>query len=298
MVLTAGLTEAQLMCYLYLSLSRPHIHQNRNVLIYWENERRQWRSVQSSCVTHVARTRPRRNWSSFTVAQMLSGSLTIPTSRLWRHTKMLVPLVHKVSCNMWHQQSFIYISVYIFHLGMVQICAGCSEKHANLAEGGTPPAATATITSAPISESGGTHSLESSAAIYGTRGATIVGNNHMTTTAFVGHNSPSEKSLANSDSTSNVRFKVRNYVHLLHLFLVHLLQVQLEPVWSHISWMCFHLKLKFFSHCISDLSITICSFQHAKFYSYSWGTLIYVCVCLSEVDLWKFTSCRLQLIHW
>lgn len=79
---------------------------------------------------------------------------------------------------------------------MVQICAGCCEKHSSQAEGGPPVPAT--------SESGATQSLESSSAMYSASGA--IAGNHVT--AFVGRNSPSEKSLANSDSTSNVRFKV------------------------------------------------------------------------------------------
>lgn len=85
---------------------------------------------------------------------------------------------------------------------MVQICSGCSEKHTSLAEGGPPAPA------APISESGPTHSLESTSAMYSTSGT--IASNHGT--AFVGRTSPSEKSITNSDSTSNVRFKVRLHV--------------------------------------------------------------------------------------
>ncbi|EDW61259.2 uncharacterized protein px isoform X3 [Drosophila virilis] len=81
--------------------------------------------------------------------------------------------------------------------GMVQICAGCSEKHTSLAEGGLP------VPAASTSESGAAPSLESSSAMYSASGP--IAGNHVTT--FVGRNSPSEKSLANSDSTSNVRFK-------------------------------------------------------------------------------------------
>lgn len=86
---------------------------------------------------------------------------------------------------------------------MVQICSGCSEKHTSLAEGGPPAPA------APVSESGPTHSLESTSAMYSTSGTNA--SNHGT--AFVGRTSPSEKSITNSDSTSNVRFKVRLQLH-------------------------------------------------------------------------------------
>lgn len=106
---------------------------------------------------------------------------------------------------------------------MVQICSGCSEKHTSLAEGGPPPPA------APISEPGPTHSLESTSAMYSTSG-TIAGN-HGTT--FVGRTSPSEKSITNSDSTSNVRFKVRP-----QLILLCNAQVQLELVTINISMVC------------------------------------------------------------
>ncbi|BFG05528.1 uncharacterized protein DMAD_04243 [Drosophila madeirensis] len=81
--------------------------------------------------------------------------------------------------------------------GMVQVCSSCNEKHSGLAEGGPPPAA---HTAHPVggSPSAG-HSLESSTALYSSSGVMAPFGG--------GRNSPSEKSVANSDSTSNVRFR-------------------------------------------------------------------------------------------
>lgn len=120
-------------------------------------------------------------------------------------------------------REYIIIIHNMSFLGMVQICSGCSEKHTSLAEGGPPPPA------APISEPGPTHSLESTSAMYSTSGT--IASNHGTT--FVGRTSPSEKSITNSDSTSNVRFKVRP-----QLILLCNAQVQLELVTRNISMVC------------------------------------------------------------
>ncbi|KAH8269517.1 hypothetical protein KR018_004756 [Drosophila ironensis] len=87
--------------------------------------------------------------------------------------------------------------------GMVQVCSTCNEKHSGLAEGGPPPAAHSASGGGGISPNVAGHALESNSAIYSASGA-IAGNS---VGPFGGRNSPSEKSLANSDSTSNVRFR-------------------------------------------------------------------------------------------
>ncbi|XP_030369007.1 uncharacterized protein LOC115620035 isoform X2 [Scaptodrosophila lebanonensis] len=89
--------------------------------------------------------------------------------------------------------------------GMVQVCANCNEKHANLAEGGVPAAP---LSNAVVGSPGAPHHLDSGST-YGAGGVVVSvgGNGVNNATTFAGHNTPSEKSLANSDSTSNVRFK-------------------------------------------------------------------------------------------
>nr|ABL75651.1 IP16954p [Drosophila melanogaster] len=90
--------------------------------------------------------------------------------------------------------------------GMVQVCSTCNEKHSGLAEGGPPPASSSIHSAVGGGSPSAGHSLESNSAMYSTSGA-ITGNSGA---QFGGRNSPSEKSLANSDSMSNVRFRVRN----------------------------------------------------------------------------------------
>ncbi|KMY95804.1 uncharacterized protein LOC6735712 isoform X2 [Drosophila simulans] len=87
--------------------------------------------------------------------------------------------------------------------GMVQVCSTCNEKHSGLAEGGPPPASSSTHSAVGGGSPSAGHSLESNSAMYSTSGA-ITGNSGA---QFGGRNSPSEKSLANSDSMSNVRFR-------------------------------------------------------------------------------------------
>ncbi|XP_043644594.1 uncharacterized protein LOC122614163 isoform X2 [Drosophila teissieri] len=87
--------------------------------------------------------------------------------------------------------------------GMVQVCSACNEKHSGLAEGGPPPATSSTHSALGAGSPSAGHSLESNSAMYSTSGA-ITGNSGA---QFGGRNSPSEKSLANSDSMSNVRFR-------------------------------------------------------------------------------------------
>ncbi|XP_017007947.3 uncharacterized protein px isoform X1 [Drosophila takahashii] len=87
--------------------------------------------------------------------------------------------------------------------GMVQVCSTCNEKHTGLAEGGPPPATSSIHSAAGGGSPSAGHSLESNSAMYSASGA-IAGNSGA---QFGGRNSPSEKSLANSDSTSNVRFR-------------------------------------------------------------------------------------------
>ncbi|KAH8336717.1 hypothetical protein KR059_001382 [Drosophila kikkawai] len=87
--------------------------------------------------------------------------------------------------------------------GMVQVCSTCNEKHSNLAEGGPPPA-TSSISHSAVGGGGigspsAGQSLESNSVVYSASGAIAA--------PFGGRNSPSEKSLANSDSMSNVRFR-------------------------------------------------------------------------------------------
>ncbi|XP_017053794.1 uncharacterized protein LOC108096603 isoform X2 [Drosophila ficusphila] len=88
--------------------------------------------------------------------------------------------------------------------GMVQVCSACNEKHSGLAEGAPPPAASSTHSVVGGASPSAGHSLESNSAMYSASGA-IAGNSGPQFGG--GRNSPSEKSLANSDSTSNVRFR-------------------------------------------------------------------------------------------
>ncbi|KAI8037608.1 hypothetical protein M5D96_009769, partial [Drosophila gunungcola] len=87
--------------------------------------------------------------------------------------------------------------------GMVQVCSTCNEKHTGLEVGGPPPAASSTHSAVGGASPSAGHSLESNSAMYSASGG-IAGNSGV---QFGGRNSPSEKSLANSDSTSNVRFR-------------------------------------------------------------------------------------------
>ncbi|XP_012162984.1 uncharacterized protein LOC101460998 isoform X3 [Ceratitis capitata] len=100
--------------------------------------------------------------------------------------------------------------------GMVQICSSCYEKHLYLAEGGNNTTmAGATSTGRSISTGGPTDN--NNAAGVGTAGGTVynidsdanLSNNNVIATSAegAGRYTPSEKSLANSDSTSNVKFK-------------------------------------------------------------------------------------------
>ncbi|XP_037947862.1 uncharacterized protein LOC119679531 [Teleopsis dalmanni] len=95
--------------------------------------------------------------------------------------------------------------------GMVQICSSCYDKHSHLAEGGNPAVPVSNIAAhsgiAGASESGadngiacGTGASNVNTTVNNITGASLP-------TGGGGRYTPSEKSLANSDSTSNVRFK-------------------------------------------------------------------------------------------
>ncbi|KQS61999.1 uncharacterized protein LOC6546696 isoform X2 [Drosophila erecta] len=88
--------------------------------------------------------------------------------------------------------------------GMVQVCSTCNEKHSGLAEGGPPPATSSSHSAVGGGSPSAGHSLESNSAMYSSTSGAITGNSGA---QFGGRNSPSEKSLANSDSMSNVRFR-------------------------------------------------------------------------------------------
>nr|XP_036231296.1 uncharacterized protein LOC106618749 isoform X1 [Bactrocera oleae]XP_036231297.1 uncharacterized protein LOC106618749 isoform X1 [Bactrocera oleae]XP_036231298.1 uncharacterized protein LOC106618749 isoform X1 [Bactrocera oleae]XP_036231299.1 uncharacterized protein LOC106618749 isoform X1 [Bactrocera oleae]XP_036231300.1 uncharacterized protein LOC106618749 isoform X1 [Bactrocera oleae]XP_036231301.1 uncharacterized protein LOC106618749 isoform X1 [Bactrocera oleae]XP_036231302.1 uncharac len=98
--------------------------------------------------------------------------------------------------------------------GMVQICSSCYEKHLYLAEGGnntTMAAATSTgrISGGPADNNAAGSGVGGAAAIYSVDGDANLSNNNVIATSAegAGRYTPSEKSLANSDSTSNVKFK-------------------------------------------------------------------------------------------
>lgn len=98
---------------------------------------------------------------------------------------------------------------------MVQICSSCYEKHLYLAEGGnntTMAAATSTgrISGGPADNNAAGSGVGGAAAIYSVDGDANLSNNNVIATSAegAGRYTPSEKSLANSDSTSNVKFKV------------------------------------------------------------------------------------------
>lgn len=107
---------------------------------------------------------------------------------------------------------------------MVQICSSCNDKHSHLSEGGTQVVPVSTVAAIPLSNSdaGLTGNGGTAGMMYNTGG--IVGSSNATgpggssgmsgtgggaiITGGGGRYTPSEKSLANSDSASNVRFKV------------------------------------------------------------------------------------------
>ncbi|XP_054741253.1 uncharacterized protein LOC129246442 isoform X1 [Anastrepha obliqua] len=96
--------------------------------------------------------------------------------------------------------------------GMVQICSSCYEKHLYLAEGGNNATMAAATSTGRVSGGGPADSLAGGAgsgAIYSMdNDANLTSSNVIATSAEgVGRYTPSEKSLANSDSTSNVKFK-------------------------------------------------------------------------------------------
>ncbi|XP_067628313.1 uncharacterized protein px isoform X2 [Eurosta solidaginis] len=101
--------------------------------------------------------------------------------------------------------------------GMVQICSSCYEKHLYLAEGGNNATMTAATSSGRISGVGGAGDsnaggiVTGTGAIYSIDSDTNMTNNNVIVTSgadgVAGRYTPSEKSLANSDSTSNVKFK-------------------------------------------------------------------------------------------
>lgn len=93
---------------------------------------------------------------------------------------------------------------------MVQICSSCYEKHLYLAEGGNNTTMAAATSTGRISGGPTDNNAGFAGAIYSVDGdANLTNNNVIATSAEgAGRYTPSEKSLANSDSTSNVKFKV------------------------------------------------------------------------------------------
>ncbi|XP_017477876.1 PREDICTED: uncharacterized protein LOC108367696, partial [Rhagoletis zephyria] len=96
--------------------------------------------------------------------------------------------------------------------GMVQICSSCYEKHLYLAEGGNNATmATATSTGRVSVGAGCDNSagVGGAGVIYSIDSDSNLNNNNVigTSAEGAGRYTPSEKSLANSDSTSNVKFK-------------------------------------------------------------------------------------------
>lgn len=197
---------------MYICIYRPPTNRNRSVPISCENAPRPRRREPPSYATPAARTRPHPSCDWSTAARMPSGNPIIHSSRPWRSTRTLVQLVRRVSAL---STSFVISTNAIISWlpGMVQVCSTCNEKHSSLAEGGPPPA-TSSVTHSAVGGGGigspsAGQSLESNSVVYSASGAIAA--------PFGGRNSPSEKSLANSDSMSNVRFRVRNLVISEHV---------------------------------------------------------------------------------
>ena len=107
---------------------------------------------------------------------------------------------------------------------MVQICSSCLDKNSHLAEGGSGVAVPLTTSASHSNQklnsfiAGGAENSvggNNGGGVYGPSGISVTPTNHPGSAGIppmqgANGGGPSEKSVANSDSMSNVRFKVRD----------------------------------------------------------------------------------------